>query len=252
MNPDLEDIVNADEDARARVEAAKRAARARIASVREEIARLRDERARAREAEVEKTMRSLADDAERLAQQRKRRGTNTWPEFGARRRRLFRRQPTRGRGSSGTGRGASHDRHGPVCLRQCAPAGDEVAPARASGRIRAARRPEPCGARELPRRNASGGRASLSPRAVRRPRAGLRQGDRQLPARRRVSSRPSSGSTRSRTSSSSGGRTSGRFLRSSGCPLWRPLGRLASLRLEDWRRIDSLREIGCARSRDAV
>lgn len=73
MNPDLEDIVNADEDARARVEAAKRAARARIASVREEIARLRDERARAREAEVEKTLRSLADDAERQAQERKRR-----------------------------------------------------------------------------------------------------------------------------------------------------------------------------------
>ena len=71
MNPDLEDIVIADEEARARVEAARRAARERIAAARDEVARSEQERARAREAEVEKTLRSVVEEAERQAQERK-------------------------------------------------------------------------------------------------------------------------------------------------------------------------------------
>lgn len=67
MNPDLESIVNADEEARARVEAARARAQARIAAAREEAERSKHSRARAREADVDEMLRSIGEDAERQA-----------------------------------------------------------------------------------------------------------------------------------------------------------------------------------------
>ena len=73
MNSDLEAIVVADEEARARVEAARRSAEARIAAAREEVARSMQDRTRAREAEIGKTLRSIGEEAERQAAERLRR-----------------------------------------------------------------------------------------------------------------------------------------------------------------------------------
>jgi hypothetical protein len=73
MTPDLEAILLADEEARARVEAARRSAQARIAAVREEIARLKQDRADARKAEVEARLRAIGEEVERQATERRRR-----------------------------------------------------------------------------------------------------------------------------------------------------------------------------------
>jgi hypothetical protein len=73
MNADLEAIVVADEEARARVEAAKRSAQARIAGAREEIGRSKQEKTRAREAEAEETLHSIGEEAEKQAAGRLRR-----------------------------------------------------------------------------------------------------------------------------------------------------------------------------------
>ena len=73
MNSDLEAIVVADEEARARVEAARRSAQARIAAAREEVARSKQDRAHAREAEVEETLRSIGEETQRQVAERLRR-----------------------------------------------------------------------------------------------------------------------------------------------------------------------------------
>jgi DNA anti-recombination protein RmuC len=73
MTPDLEAILLADEEARARVEAARRSAQARIAAAREEIARLKQDQADARAAEVEQRLRAIGEEAERQATARRRR-----------------------------------------------------------------------------------------------------------------------------------------------------------------------------------
>jgi hypothetical protein len=73
MNPDLEAILVADEEARARVEAARRSAHARTAAALEEVERSKQERARARQAEVEEMLRRIGEETERQAAERRRR-----------------------------------------------------------------------------------------------------------------------------------------------------------------------------------
>jgi hypothetical protein len=73
MNPDLETVVVADEEARARVEAARRNAQARIAAAREEVVRSKQDRVRAREVDVDEKLRSIGEEAERQAAERRRR-----------------------------------------------------------------------------------------------------------------------------------------------------------------------------------
>ena len=72
MNPELEAIFLADEEARARVEASRRSAQARIAAAREEIARLKQDRADASAADVEERLRAIGEEAERQATRRRR------------------------------------------------------------------------------------------------------------------------------------------------------------------------------------
>jgi hypothetical protein len=73
MNSDLEAIVVADEEARARVEAARRSAQARIAEAREEAERSKQDRARARQVDVEEMLHAIGEEVERQAAERLRR-----------------------------------------------------------------------------------------------------------------------------------------------------------------------------------
>lgn len=73
MNPDLELLLSADEEARARVEAARRSAEARLASAREGADRRRQETARTREAALEHEVQAIGEDADRQVEARRRR-----------------------------------------------------------------------------------------------------------------------------------------------------------------------------------
>ena len=72
MNPDLESILASDEEARARIETARRDAEARIAAARRELVRLGEQRAAARMAEVEGRVRAVGEAAEKRSTERHR------------------------------------------------------------------------------------------------------------------------------------------------------------------------------------
>lgn len=71
MTPELEAIVAADEEARARLEAARRSAEARVAAVRAEVARDRRERALARAAGLQENLAAIAAETDRQVDLRK-------------------------------------------------------------------------------------------------------------------------------------------------------------------------------------
>ena len=71
MNPDLEMLLSADEEARARVETARRSAEARLSGAREEAERRRQDKALAREAALDRQVQSIAEDTSRRVEERR-------------------------------------------------------------------------------------------------------------------------------------------------------------------------------------
>ena len=70
MNPDLEIVLSADEEAVARVDAARRSSEERLTNARDEADRRRQDKARARQAELDRELASIAEDTARRVQQR--------------------------------------------------------------------------------------------------------------------------------------------------------------------------------------
>lgn len=73
MNPDLEMLLSADEEARARVETARRSAHELVDRAREEADRLKRKRARERDAALDREVLSIAEDTSRRVEERRRR-----------------------------------------------------------------------------------------------------------------------------------------------------------------------------------
>ena len=73
MNPDLEMLLSADEEARARVEGARRSAQALVERACEDADRRKSERAREREAARDREVQSIAEDTSRRVEERRRR-----------------------------------------------------------------------------------------------------------------------------------------------------------------------------------
>ncbi len=73
MNPDLDAILSADEEARARIEAAERTARARLEAARNDRERRREERRAGAARAVDDEVRRILDEADRLVVERRQR-----------------------------------------------------------------------------------------------------------------------------------------------------------------------------------
>jgi hypothetical protein len=71
VNPELDALVSADEDARVRLAAAEEAARAQVASVREALARERDERKRSLAEALERELEAIRETSARRLQERR-------------------------------------------------------------------------------------------------------------------------------------------------------------------------------------